>query len=125
MFSKSAAAPPPFGNRAKRELLRIVLTCLNAGTNLFFDLHANEKFNVRPKIIFFHRHTINQVVPYQSVGLNFTWKFERLISQIHAILAIGKSAAPLAVPTPLLQPPSVSATAAPAARLNSFAGRVC
>jgi ferric enterobactin receptor len=35
----------------------------NAGTNLFFDLHVNEKFNVRSNIIVFYRHTINQVDP--------------------------------------------------------------
>ncbi len=35
----------------------------NAGTNLFLDLHVNEKFNVRSNIMFFYRHTINQVDP--------------------------------------------------------------
>jgi ferric enterobactin receptor len=35
----------------------------NAGTNLFFDLHVNEKFTVRSNIIFFYRYTINRVDP--------------------------------------------------------------
>ncbi|HLK27278.1 MAG TPA: outer membrane beta-barrel protein [Puia sp.] len=35
----------------------------NAGTNLFFDFHVNNKFNIRSNIIFFYRHTINQVDP--------------------------------------------------------------
>ncbi len=35
----------------------------NAGTNLFLDLHINEKFNVRSNLIFIYRHTINQVDP--------------------------------------------------------------
>ena len=33
----------------------------NAGINLFFDLHINSKFNIRSNIIWFYRHTINQV----------------------------------------------------------------
>ncbi|HEV9036383.1 MAG TPA: TonB-dependent receptor, partial [Puia sp.] len=41
----------------------------NLGTNLFFDLHANDKFNVRSNTTFFYRHTINQVDPgYNSSG---------------------------------------------------------
>ncbi|MBS1935737.1 MAG: TonB-dependent receptor family protein, partial [Bacteroidetes bacterium] len=35
----------------------------NAGTNLFFDFHINDKFNVRSNIIFFYRHTINRLDP--------------------------------------------------------------
>jgi ferric enterobactin receptor len=35
----------------------------NGGTNLFFEFHVNDKFNVRSNIIFFYRHTINQVDP--------------------------------------------------------------
>jgi outer membrane receptor protein involved in Fe transport len=33
----------------------------NAGTNLFFDFHINDKLNVRSNINFFYRHTINQI----------------------------------------------------------------
>lgn len=33
----------------------------NAGTNLFFDLHINSKFNVRSNVIYFYRHTLNKV----------------------------------------------------------------
>jgi outer membrane receptor protein involved in Fe transport len=33
----------------------------NMGTNLFFDLHVTDKFNVRSNIILFYRHTINHV----------------------------------------------------------------
>jgi outer membrane receptor protein involved in Fe transport len=33
----------------------------NAGTNLFFDLHPTDKFNIRSNINFFYRHTINQI----------------------------------------------------------------
>ena len=54
----------------------------NAGTNLFFDLNLNEKFNVRSNIIFFYRYTINQVDPgYNSsttiyrTNLNATYQF--------------------------------------------------
>jgi len=35
----------------------------NAGANLFFDLHLSEKLNIRSNIIYFYRHTINQVDP--------------------------------------------------------------
>jgi hypothetical protein len=35
----------------------------NAGANLFVDLHVSEKFNIRSNIIYFFRHTINQVDP--------------------------------------------------------------
>lgn len=38
----------------------------NAGTNLFFDFHINDKFNVRSNIIFFFRHTVNRV----DIGYN-------------------------------------------------------
>jgi ferric enterobactin receptor len=41
----------------------------NAGTNLFFDLHINDKFNVRSNFIFFYRYTINHVdTGYNSSG---------------------------------------------------------
>ncbi len=41
----------------------------NAGTNLFFDLHVNEKFNVRSNFMFIYRHTINHVdTGYNSSG---------------------------------------------------------
>ena len=33
----------------------------NGGTNLFFDLHPTEKFNIRSNIIVFYRHTINHI----------------------------------------------------------------
>jgi outer membrane receptor protein involved in Fe transport len=33
----------------------------NAGTNLFFQFHVNEKLNVRSNINYFYRYTINQV----------------------------------------------------------------
>ena len=35
----------------------------NAGTNVFFDLHINDKFNIRSNTIVFYRHTINHVDP--------------------------------------------------------------
>ncbi|HXB28289.1 MAG TPA: outer membrane beta-barrel protein [Puia sp.] len=41
----------------------------NAGTNLFFNFHLNEKFNVRTNFMFFYRYTINQVdTGYNSSG---------------------------------------------------------
>ena len=41
----------------------------NAGTNLFFDFHVNEKFNVRSNFMFFYRYTINHVdTGYNSSG---------------------------------------------------------
>lgn len=41
----------------------------NLGTNLYVDLHAGEKFNIRSNTIFFYRHTINQVNPgYNSTA---------------------------------------------------------
>ena len=41
----------------------------NAGANLFFDLHVNEKFNVRSNLMFIYRHTINHVdTGYNSSG---------------------------------------------------------
>ncbi len=44
----------------------------NAGTNIFFDLHINSKFSVRSNVIFFYRHTINQVDKgYNSSNANF------------------------------------------------------
>ncbi|HEX4851591.1 MAG TPA: outer membrane beta-barrel family protein, partial [Puia sp.] len=43
----------------------------NAGTNIFFDLHLNSKFNVRSNFIFFYRHTINHVdTGYNSSNTN-------------------------------------------------------
>lgn len=43
----------------------------NAGTNLFSDLHFNDKFNIRTNISYFFRHTINQVDPgYNSNSVN-------------------------------------------------------
>jgi len=35
----------------------------NAGTNIFFDLHVNDKFSIRSNTIVFYRHTINHVDP--------------------------------------------------------------
>lgn len=35
----------------------------NAGTNLFLELHPNEKFSIRTNTIIFYRHTINHVDP--------------------------------------------------------------
>ncbi|HVS97968.1 MAG TPA: outer membrane beta-barrel protein [Puia sp.] len=35
----------------------------NAGTNLFFELHLNDRFNVRSNTMFFYRRTINKVDP--------------------------------------------------------------
>ncbi len=35
----------------------------DAGINLFFDLHINDKFNIRSNTIVFYRHTINKVDP--------------------------------------------------------------
>src|SRR5579862_541307 len=35
----------------------------NGGTNVFFDLHFNDKLDVRSNTIFFYRHTINHVDP--------------------------------------------------------------
>ena len=44
----------------------------NAGTNLFFDLHATDKFNIRSNLTFFYRHTINHVdTGYNSSGTIF------------------------------------------------------
>jgi ferric enterobactin receptor len=41
----------------------------NAGTNLFFNFHINEKFNVRSNFMFFYRYTINHVdTGYNSSG---------------------------------------------------------
>ncbi len=41
----------------------------NLGTNLYFDFHVNEKFNVRSNFIFFYRYTINHVdTGYNSSG---------------------------------------------------------
>jgi len=41
----------------------------NAGANLFFDFHFNEKFNVRTNFMFIYRHTINHVdTGYNSTG---------------------------------------------------------
>ncbi|HVW99218.1 MAG TPA: outer membrane beta-barrel family protein, partial [Candidatus Babeliaceae bacterium] len=38
----------------------------NMGTNIFFDLHVTDKFEFRSNIIWFYRHTINQV----DIGYN-------------------------------------------------------
>ncbi|MBS1576648.1 MAG: TonB-dependent receptor [Bacteroidetes bacterium] len=38
----------------------------NAGTNLYVDLHINDKLNIRSNIIFFYRYTVNQV----DIGYN-------------------------------------------------------
>jgi outer membrane receptor protein involved in Fe transport len=41
----------------------------NAGTNLFFNFHVNDKFNVRSNFMFIYRYTINHVdTGYNSTG---------------------------------------------------------
>jgi outer membrane receptor protein involved in Fe transport len=41
----------------------------NAGTNLFFNFHVNDKFSVRSNFMFFYRYTINHVdTAYDSHG---------------------------------------------------------
>lgn len=44
----------------------------NMGTNIFFDLHLTDKFEVRSNILWFYRHTINQVdIGYNSSATLF------------------------------------------------------
>ncbi|HEV2355067.1 MAG TPA: TonB-dependent receptor, partial [Puia sp.] len=56
----------------------------NLGTNLFLDLHANDKFSVRSNVLLFYRHTINHVdTGYNSstaiyrFNINAVYQFSR------------------------------------------------
>jgi len=56
----------------------------NAGSNLFFDFHVNEKLSLRSNFNFIYRHTINQVdAGYNSYGtiyrfnINASYQFPR------------------------------------------------